>query len=152
MSHFTAALDSLMNAHRWNQSELARKTDIHQAVISRWLSDERRPDKGQLSQLAGVFRLTEAIRLVAAYVRDAVPDAFLNNVIVSELHDTPDDRVAELDVGGMCAQAAVYAALQIHIPESYPLPLQKLLRSAAAVGEKRPEVVRALQSLLDVLS
>jgi transcriptional regulator with XRE-family HTH domain len=132
VSYFSAALDSLMREHNLTQAELSRNASVHQGQLSRYLSDEARPDRDGLARLCNVFK-SDGPRLAVAFLRDELPEALADKVELREKRPSKAAKPATTDAFASASPA-----------------LRKFLEDAARVCERRPEVLRALESVLDI--
>jgi transcriptional regulator with XRE-family HTH domain len=134
MSYFSAALDSLMRQRGMKQAQLARDANIDQAQISRYLSGENRPDSGALERLCDALS-EDATTLVLGYVRDEIPAFARDQIdIVS--------RGKKSAAKGIPSQPDGYSRVSARA--------RKLLDEFATKCEHSPELVTALDSMLDL--
>ena len=134
MSYFSAALDSIMRQRSLKQAQLARESEIDQAQISRYLSGDNRPDGPALERLCQA--LTEdSATLLLGYVRDEIPAFARDRMDVISLSNAPA-------VTGPPSQPDTYSRLSARA--------RKLLNEFATKCESSPELVTALDSMLDL--
>jgi transcriptional regulator with XRE-family HTH domain len=81
MSFFHATLESLASAQGLTQAELARRAKISSGDMSKYFNGAR-PESEALSRLAAAFE-TGGPDLVAAWLRDEVPDSMRKEVTVT---------------------------------------------------------------------
>ncbi len=80
MSAFAVTLDSLMQAEEMNQSALAAKSGVLQGLISGYLNDGKLPEEEALVKLVHAFRTSDGNALLAAWLRDRVPENLAGRV------------------------------------------------------------------------
>lgn len=136
MSYFSAALDSILHQRGLKQAQLARDAGIDQAQISRYLSGENRPDGPTLERLCNA--LTEdAATLLLGYVRDEIPPFARDRLDVISLTKAPA-------AAGLPPQPDVYSRLSARA--------RKVVDEFVTRCESRPQLVAALESMLDLLN
>jgi predicted transcriptional regulator len=74
MSFFRTYLADVLRGHDWTQQHLANLLDTDQASVSRWISGRSVPDKRSLGILLKVLPAKHRGQLLAAYLRDMIPD------------------------------------------------------------------------------
>jgi transcriptional regulator with XRE-family HTH domain len=82
MSYFSAALDALIREHKLTQAELALRVGVKQSQISNYLAERNRPDPETVARFAAAFE-KGGTRLVADYLKDQVPEAYLSKVSIA---------------------------------------------------------------------
>jgi transcriptional regulator with XRE-family HTH domain len=134
MSYFSAALDSIMRQRGMKQAQLAREAEIDQAQISRYLSGDNRPDARALERLCQAL-LEDSSTLLLGYVRDEIPAFARDRIDVISLSKAPAGTDGP-------SQPDAYARLSARA--------RKLLNEFATKCESSPELVTALDSMLDL--
>lgn len=135
MSYFSAALDSIMHQRGLKQAQLARSSNIDQAQISRYLSGDNRPDPAALERLCNALS-EDSATLLLGYVRDEIPPFARDRLDVISLTKAPA-------AAGSPPQPDAYARLSARA--------RKVLDEFVTRCESRPQLVAALESMLELL-
>jgi hypothetical protein len=83
MKHFSRELAEILKGPpKISQTELAAKTKMQKSKISRLLTGQNAVDKETLDAVLRAFSSRDSrARLVAAYIKDAVPDSALRTLL-----------------------------------------------------------------------
>jgi transcriptional regulator with XRE-family HTH domain len=92
MSSFRATLEHLLEKHDLKQAELARRTKLLPAAISRYLTGTR-PEMDVLEKLGIAFE-ADGPELVAAWLRDEIPALVREKITVEVAHPRQGDDEA----------------------------------------------------------
>lgn len=135
MSSFAVTLESLMKEEGLNQSGLSNSSGVGQGLISGYLNDDRLPEDDMLTKLVRAFNRDAGNALLAAWLRDKIPEELKGRVDVSPKNGA--GRVMETPAGPPGYK---------HLPPRIRTVVNKV---TAAVGSD-PKFLRAIQTTLDL--
>lgn len=135
MTAFGAALEHLLQDRSLSQAELARRVEANPGQISRYISENVLPDDDVLIRICLALG-DDANELLAAYLADRTPLQLRDRVVVLPVKSAktllkhPPSKTPAIDRA--------------------PARTLRLLEDAARECERRPEVVRALETILAI--
>lgn len=133
VSFFSSTLGDLMQEQDLNQDEVSKRADISQGLLSSYLNDQNRPKTDGLTRLCKAFG-ADGTRLAIAFIRDEVPSYLKGKIQISQKGGKGEEPVGEsIDLNAA------------------PPKVRQFLEDAARVCERRPKVLEALRSLLDLI-
>lgn len=133
MSYFSAALEAIIRSKNITQSELAKKASVHQGQLSRYLSEDVRPDSEALRRLSDALG-QDGPDLVVAFLRDLIPDSLRGLILISMNRTATPQDAARPD-----------AFNRLSVRE------QELIHRLAGEFEKSPEFVTVIEATLNLL-
>ena len=140
MSHFSNALQRLMDERGWNQPDVVNKSrgTVSQSQVSRYLSGSL-PDRDSIDKIMLTFDTDkEHWDLLSAWLKDLTPDRFRTDLMIVPHHPTshfvekpPDDLGERID--------------------ALPARTRKVLERLIAAMERRPDATtRLVEGMLDL--
>lgn len=113
MSLFSAALETVIRDHTWNQTEAASLFGISPSAVTNYLAG-RRPAPEQLAQICAALEDHERASVLAAHLRDELPTTYRDLVAVSQTGESPALREEALSAWKTAAlPPATRAALDL---------------------------------------
>jgi transcriptional regulator with XRE-family HTH domain len=84
MSHFSNALQAILEKKRLTQTRVCQRTEISQSQLSRYVNGQNRPERGHLEKLLSLFDEEERATLLVARLRDILPRSLRNLVTIKK--------------------------------------------------------------------
>jgi len=127
-----------MEAHGWTQTAMHDETGVHQTQISAYLDQKVLPTPSVLARLMAT--IPEGPQLLAAWLRDKIPEGFAEYVSIST---SPDH-------GGAPNLYADEPGATLRVTEEAPASdsMRDLLEATAIACKRNPEFVTALESII----
>ena len=135
MSLFSAALSHVIRGRSWAQTTAASAFCISQGALSQYLSG-RRPAPEQLAQICAACDDSERAALLAAHLRDELPEAFRDLVSIVQAADNPVLR-----------EEAIEAWKSAPLPPATRAALDLLAKEAASCEAVREFLIAAADML-----